>query len=489
MQARIEKYLEEKLSEAKIAKRTGVTRYQVRLVKDQIKLITGDNSAAVKSPKNAGQQQLEPYRQQIFDWMEKNRFTVFLIHKKLVELEVDVSLSSVQRYIKTCKKKEVYVPVITGPGEEAQVDFGYLGKFQLDGKQVKTWVFCMILSHSRYAFYTIVTEQTVASFIKCHQLAFDFFGGTSSKILIDNLGAGVLQADYYQSEFQQVYKAFADYHGIAIVNARPHRPQQKGKVEAGIKYVKRSFLPTVSTNDFLMLKTALATWNETVCNRRLHGTTRKTPEIIFLKEEKSQLFSLPREKFRVQQLEKRKVDNYGHIYYLYNFYSVPFYYSGEELCIEQDNGLLKIYKDDLLVTTHIVDPRKGQFITFDSHRPYEKQAKTDGYYLEQMKAIGSSAEKVYEILRASKPFHWKNMVKGIISLLQAFSSPKVEVACRLTLERGEVDYKTIRVICIQEFVKKKDETHTGFPKYTNGYYHDLSIYDQLTNAQPKTNLL
>ena len=62
----------------------------------------------------------------------------------------------------------------TLPGEEAQVDFGYIGTLSIGGKRKKAWVFVMTLSYSRYMYVKIVFDQTVKTFIKCHVESFRF---------------------------------------------------------------------------------------------------------------------------------------------------------------------------------------------------------------------------------------------------------------------------------------------------------------------------
>jgi hypothetical protein len=44
--------------------------------------------------------------------------------------------------------EEAYVPIISPPGFEGQVDFGYAGYFIKDGKKIKCWIFNMRLSYS-----------------------------------------------------------------------------------------------------------------------------------------------------------------------------------------------------------------------------------------------------------------------------------------------------------------------------------------------------
>ncbi len=74
---------------------------------------------------------------------------------------------------------------LPAPGEEAQIDFGYLGKFTKDGKEVKVWYFAWYLSHSRYAFYTTVTSQSHGcNFYTAICKAFEFFGGVPRSLLI-----------------------------------------------------------------------------------------------------------------------------------------------------------------------------------------------------------------------------------------------------------------------------------------------------------------
>ncbi len=100
------------------------------------------------------------------------------------------------------------MPVITAAGEEAQIDYGYLGKFNREGKAVKVWVFCMVLSHSRYAFYSLATEQTAQSFVYSHRQAFEFFGGAPRTVKIDNLVPVYLKQIFTRRNFNNFILAF-----------------------------------------------------------------------------------------------------------------------------------------------------------------------------------------------------------------------------------------------------------------------------------------
>ena len=89
------------------------------------------------------------------------------------------------------------------PGEEAQVDFGYLGMSPDDtGKRKKTWVFNMRLSYSRLDYFEKVYDQKVETFIAAHIHAFEFFGGIPEYVKIDNLKAAILEANFYEPIYQ-----------------------------------------------------------------------------------------------------------------------------------------------------------------------------------------------------------------------------------------------------------------------------------------------
>lgn len=476
---RIKQLLNQEISQGQIAKRVHTTRHQVRKILEEIK-----NGSEAKEGKTNKSHALENYRDQIVRWIEEKQMSAFLIHKKLTEQKFICSYSSVQRFVRSLKKREVYVPVITKPGEEAQVDYGYLGRFEKNGKEIKVWVFNMVLSYSRYAFYTIATEQTIGSFIKCHRQAFEAFGGVPASVKIDNLGAGVIEADFYEPYFQESYADFLAHYGTTAVTARICRGQDKGKVESGIKYVKSSFLRRLKHKHFEKLETDLKKWVKYECNLRLHGTTRKSPNDEYIKVEKSQLIALPDEPYTINEREERKVDEYGHIYFQYCFYSVPHHYAGEMVIVESNGSIIRILKGVKEIAIHPINKKKGIFVTLDAHKPFYKQLKTDLFYQEEMEKIGLAAVRIMELMRLEKPFHWKNMTKGIITLSRFYSSTVMNKACEVAIKAGSHNFKYIKQVC-EKKLYEEERPVSMFPKDVGGYYHDLSLYDQLVEESEK----
>ena len=117
-------------------------------------------------------------------------------------------------------------------GEEAQIDFGFLGTWQdpVNGKQVRVWAFIMVLSHSRHMFVAPVFRMDSATWLGCHIEAFEFFGGAPRRLVLDNLKGGVVKADIYDPEINREYARLAKHYGSLPDPCRAGHPTDKGYV-------------------------------------------------------------------------------------------------------------------------------------------------------------------------------------------------------------------------------------------------------------------
>jgi len=217
---------------------------------------------------------LDPYKERMVEWFEKEGLNGLKTFERLRSEGVKIGYTTVKTYLADIKKRdEIFVRIHTLPGEEAQVDFGYAGlTLDNNGKKRKTWVFNMRLSYSRLDYYEKVYDQRVETFIHCHINAFVYFGGIPDTVRIDNLKAAILEANFYEPIYQRLYSSFADHYGFKIIPCRIYRPNDKGKVESGIKYVKCNFFlgrKFLSSDD---LDAQLRYWLNNICNQRIHGT-------------------------------------------------------------------------------------------------------------------------------------------------------------------------------------------------------------------------
>lgn len=172
----------------------------------------------------------------------------------------------------------------------------------------------MRLSYSRLDYYEIVFEQTHA---------FRYFAGVPCVVKIDNLKARILEAHFYEPIYQRLYKQFADHYGFDALPCRVREPQEKGKVESGIKYVKNNFFAGRSFQSYIELSHQLREWLDNYCNERIHGTIKEKPRVLFETKEKAQLKPLPLKPFHMEVRGTRKVHKDCHIILEHNFFLYP----------------------------------------------------------------------------------------------------------------------------------------------------------------------
>lgn len=420
-----------------------------KTVNKVIKAIEAGEQLPIKKPHP---KKLDPYQEQIIQWIEQDLSGLRIYEKLVDDFEINISYSAVKNYISTIKsKKETVIRFHSEPGEEAQVDFGYVG-FVTDnkGKKRKGWVFNMRLSYSRLDYYEVVFDQKVETFIKCHINAFDYFGGTPEYVKIDNLKSAILNANFYESVYQTLYKNFADYYGFNPLPCRVRKPQEKGKTESGIKYIKNNFFAGRTFQNKKDLDLKLNNWLKEYCNSRIHGTTRKVPYQLFEQVEQNKLMPLPDQTFKLTQVGARKVYTDCHVYINYNYYSVPFEYVGSLVNIELCDNLVKIYYQNKLIATHPKLRDKGEFSTIGSHYPKFKRYLSTEYqeiYQVKMREIGCFAEQIFFNIVDKQPRDWNRFVQGIISLQKTYNSNIIDLACKRALAFNVYQYSVIKNIC------------------------------------------
>lgn len=423
---------------------------------------------------------LDDYDHLIQSYLDQGLSAV-LIHRRLQDRHgLDISYPSVARSIGRLRKREVFVPLHSNPGEEGQVDFGYLGIFRRNGRPVKVWVFSMVLSHSRYSFYKLVTSQRVDEFLDCHIKAFEYFGGVPRTIKLDNLKSGVSTPDFYQPELQRQYSEFLSYYGCAGIACRPRRPQDKGKVESSIKYVKNNFLKGFEGNNYHDLLCELKVWNEEICNKRVHGTTRRVPLAVFQQIEKSALVGLPPIRYEILEVGSRKVTRLAHVSYRHNYYSVPATYAGMTVRLESNGTCLKIFDGSIQIAMHQVSQQIGMYISRQEHRPEYKKNISKSEYQRQMAEIGPFAARFFECLVETVPTHWGAMTRGILNLKKQFTNPEIDLSCKRALYFKAFSYQQVKRICENKLYLQSLED-PGPLIYSHEYEHELSLYDRLTN--------
>ena len=354
----------------------------------------------------------------------------------------DGSESAVKRLVARIKKRrgitedDVAIPVLTKAGEVAQVDFGYVGKlWDPEAKcSRKAYVFVMVLGHSRRMVARLVFDQKIETWLRLHVEAFQELGGVPRIVVPDNLKAAVIRAAFTPDGVTTVnrsYRELARHFGFQVDPTPPYSPEKKGKVEAAVKYVKRSFFQARQDEvDAGVLRPQLQRWIDEVANRRTHGTTRKVPADHFEATERGRLLPLPEVAWRPVVWREAKVHRDSHVQIDRALYSVPWRWVGKQVLVRLVGNSVEVYGEDVRIATHTRVPQ-GQRVTRDEHLPENRRelARRDrGHWEERADAlhpeIGAYVREVFD----ADDVHCQ--LRSVIAMVQHLEKHPIDRAVR-----------------------------------------------------------
>jgi len=256
----------------------------------------------------------------------------------------------------------------TPPGWQSQVDWGQAGVYFRD-RLVRQHLFVLTLGYSRRGFYCAFPNERLGQFLEAHERAFEHFGGHTHEHLYDRPRTVCQPGADGKVVWNSTFKAFAEYWGFEPRLCRAYRAQTKGKVESGVKYLKRNFLPGRTFIDQLDFDEQLAEWNATVADVRIHGTTHEQPIARFARERGHLVATHAHPSFALQARVTRLVAEDYLVAYQTNRYSVPFTLIGRAVEVERRGEELRIYHRGEVVAMHRVREEKYQLAILPEHGP------------------------------------------------------------------------------------------------------------------------
>jgi transposase len=416
----------------------------------------------------------ETYKEKIQELL-KEEVEVAAIYQRLHERGFSGSYSAVYRLArkldpklpKTVTRKE------SKPGEEAQVDFGYAGRM-IDpetGKLRKAWAFVMILSWSRHVYVEFVWDQKIATWLRCHRNAFEFFGGIPERVVLDNLKTAIVKAIWDDPQVQSSYQECALHYGFLLAPCRVATPEHKGKVEkGGVHYMARNFLGGREPTSITQANRDVRTWSLTTAGLREHGTTHEAPLKRFNDVEKARLKALPSSPYDLAIWKKVKVYRDCYVSFENAFYSVPQRMYPGYAWICGGTRQVRLYNLDYkLEATHERAQQAGERITNLEHITPEKLpglTRTRESVLEEAQKIGPATTQMVEELLTHPILDRLHSAGLLVQLSKKYSPERVEAACQKALEYGDPSYKTVKGILKKGLEKQATPIQIELPLAT-----------------------
>jgi len=363
------------------------------------------------------------------------------------------SYQSVKRYVRQLRRSDPQLVqrIEVQPGEEVQVDFGTGPTLlQADGTRRKTWIFRLVLSYSRKAYSQAVFRQDTETFLRCIENAFLAFGGSTLTINLDNLKAAVIKADWADPELNPKLLDFARHYATTILPCLPGVPEHKGKVENSVRYVKENALAGRTFLSLAELNLALAQWEKTVADLRIHGTTKRQVTQLF-GVEKPALQPLPAGVFPSFREGPRTVHRDGHVEVEKAFYHVPPEYLGQDVWVRFDGREVRIFSPSSpgglkqIQVHRRLEP--GQFTNARGIGGGQGslQANLD-YWLKRASNLGASCEGWAQAVVQNRGLGGLRTLIGLVGLADRHSFAAVNRACARALAKGTWRLRDVRAL-------------------------------------------
>jgi len=397
---------------------------------------------------------LRLHHEQIETWLGMPFMSKRQVLRLLHEDPYNLSLSEtslfryLRKYFPETPNTTMVLPTI--PGEQAQVDYGDVGKIidAASGKLRKTYVFVMSLSHSRRRFACFVHSQNTQTWIDCHVKAFEFFGGVPHSVLLDNLKAGVIKPDLYDPVLNPAYAECARHYGFVADPAKVRTPEHKGKVERSVTIVKQQVVAGRAFTSLHEANTCALKWShenaEVVCR-----TIGETPMERFKRDEEGKLKPLPDKPFECSIYQEAKVHRDQHVVFQGSFYSVPEAYVGTKVSLRVTARIVNIYHQYKIIKSHPRAKSKGQFVTDKADLSKGAQYfldQTPARCLEDAKACGEDVFRLMEVLLSHSSTTVLRKAWAILRLAEKYGRVRLNAACARALCFDNTHYKAIEQI-------------------------------------------
>jgi hypothetical protein len=355
---------------------------------------------------------------------------------------VEVPYSSLHRFaVKHCgfqEHRRITVRVAeVAPGELAEVDFGRLGLVPdpKTGRRRVVHALIVTLVYSRHQYVHVTPSQKFPDLIEGLEDAWEYFGGVTARVVIDNLRAAVTKADRYDPIFQRTFEEYARHRGFVIDAARVRHATGKPHVERQVQYVRENFFRGEAWHDVAHVQREAVRWCTEVAGTRLHGSLYDRPLARFEVEQPA-LRALERPRFDPPTWAKCGIHPDHHIQFDRAIYSAPTRYVGKRVWVRADRKLVRLFYEGELIKTHARQPPGGRATDYDDYpkelAPYAmrdpdrmiREARDQGRH------IGRFMQR---LLAGTFPWARLRQAQRLLRLGNKYGRDRVDAACRRAL--------------------------------------------------------
>ncbi len=334
---------------------------------------------------------------------------------------------------------------------------------QVTGELILTQLFVAVWGASNYTYAEATMSQTLPDWIGSHGRAFEFFNCVPRVMVPDNLKSGVNHACKYEPELNSAYADMAEHYGCAVLPARPAKPRDKAKVEAGVLIAQRWILAVLRHRIFYSLaELNAAIWQclEKLNTRDLRQA-RKSRRELFETLDRPSALPLPQRPYEYAEWGKARVNVDYHIEVDGHFYSVPFRFLHEKVDTRLTATTVEVFQGGERIAAHVRSSVRGKPTTVPEHMPSTHRHYSEWNperFIEWASKTGESTAQLVERILSTRPHPEQGYraCMGIIHLGRHYEPARVEAAARRALNFNACSYRSMKAILMAGLDQQSD---------------------------------
>jgi transposase len=359
---------------------------------------------------------------------------------------------SVRRYVQRVRpapKAEVFLRTEPLIAEQSQIDWAYVDKRRVEGGTRQLWVFVLVLSYSRALWAELVMDLSATALRRSLVRACVYFGGATRQWLFDNPKVVVLERHGDAVRFHPDLLALAGQLCVAPRLCGVRKPQQKGRVERAIRFLRDRFFAGPTLPDVERGNVELLAFLEGVANARPHPRwpTRTVREVLV--EEQARLLALPDPLPSTDLLEPIAIDKTAFARFETNRYSVPPAHANATLSLVASDTALRFLDGDKEVARHPRSWGRAQVVEAPEHRTELLEHKRAAREAKGRDRLGAAIPGFDTLLE-----RWVDggrnvgcMTAKVLRLLDLYGDAIVAAAAGEAITRGTHDPRALAVLC------------------------------------------
>ena len=353
------------------------------------------------------------------------------------------------------------------------------------GEIRRAQIFVAVLGASNYTYACATWQQTAIDWVGAIIGALEFIGGVPRLLVPDQPRALIAHPDAYEPVTARLLEELGEHYGVAVLPARPGRPQDKAKVEVGVQVVERWILAALRHRRLF----TLAEVNQAIgallseLNQRPFKTLPGCRRSAFDALDAPALKPLPAVAMVLAQFKPARVNIDYHVAFESHYYSVPHQHVGAAVELRITATTLEVLLKRQRIAAHARSALAGGFTTVAEHMPASHRAHrqwTPAKLIAWGERIGAATGAVvrWQMEKRPHPEQGYRSCLGLMRLAREFGDERLEAACARAQTIRAPSYRSVKSI-LKCGLDRQDTARPGgaaapMPSHDNvrgpGYY-------------------